>query len=118
MCLLTIAQPRNRLIRVLPPTTGAALRRDGSYLRCKVCSAVPRRGKLRGYLSSANIFRRGDVGGGGDDRRGGGGSINLVFCFCLHRQSFGSLVNLFSSRSLCLTACWRFYARSSESLNF
>lgn len=67
MCLLTIAQPRNRLIRVLPPMTGAALRRDGSYLRCKVCSAVPRRGKLRGYLSSANIFRRGDVGG--EERR-------------------------------------------------
>lgn len=66
MCLLTIAQPRNRLIRVLPPMTGAALRRDGSYLRCKVCSAVPRRGKLRGYLSSANIFRRGDVWGWGE----------------------------------------------------
>lgn len=46
--------------------TGAALRRDGSYLRCKVCSAVPRRGKLRGYLSSANIFRRGDVWGWGE----------------------------------------------------
>ena len=44
------------------PMTGSALRRDGSYLRCKVCSAVSRRGgELRGYLSSANIFRR--VGG-------------------------------------------------------
>ena len=101
-CLLTIAHPRNRLIRVLPRWLD--LRCDVMDRICAVKFAQQCRvggGDLRGYLSSANIFRR--VGGRRPARwrRLNQSCFLLLFASSVFWES-GEFVPIMLSLSYCL----------------